>query len=70
MFKVERVYSALYIDELWRHLIYTFDLFYGVYRHFQQCFSYIMAVSFIGGGNRSIRRKPPTWRKSLTTCIP
>jgi hypothetical protein len=25
--------------------------------HFQQYFSYIMAVSFIGGGNRS------TWRK-------
>jgi hypothetical protein len=23
---------------------------YGVYRHFQQYFSYIMAVSFIGGG--------------------
>jgi hypothetical protein len=25
---------------------------YGVYRHFQQYFSYIVAVSFIGGGNR------------------
>jgi hypothetical protein len=25
--------------------------FYGVYRHFQQYFSYIMAVSFIGEGN-------------------
>jgi hypothetical protein len=25
-----------------------------------------VAVSFIGGGNRSTRRKPPTWRKSLT----
>jgi hypothetical protein len=31
-----------------------------------QYFSYIVAVSFIGGGNRSIRRKPPTHRKSLT----
>ena len=28
-------------------------LFYGVWRHIQQYFSYIMAVSFIGGGNRS-----------------
>jgi hypothetical protein len=28
---------------------------------YQQCFSYIVAVSFIGGG-----RKPPTRRKSLT----
>ena len=30
---------------------------YGVKCHFQQCFSYIMAVSFIGGGNRRTRRK-------------
>jgi hypothetical protein len=28
-------------------------------RHFQQCFSYIVAISFIGG-NRSTRSKPPT----------
>lgn len=27
--------------------------------HFQQYVTYIMAVSLIGGGNRSIRRKPP-----------
>jgi hypothetical protein len=26
-----------------------------------------MAVSFIGGENRSIRRKPPTWWLSLGT---
>jgi len=44
-------------------------LVYGVYRHFQQYFSYIMEVSFIGGGNRSMRRKPPTCRKSLTKFI-
>jgi hypothetical protein len=42
------------------------ELVYGVYRHFQQYFSYIVEVSFIGGGNRSIWRKPPTCRKSLT----
>ena len=41
----------------------------GVLRHFQQYFSYIVVVSFIGGGNRSIRRKPPTCRKSLTNLI-
>ena len=29
-----------------------------------------MAVSFIGGGNRSTRRKPSTCRRSLTNCIP
>ena len=28
-------------------------------------FSYIVAVSFIDGGNRSTRRKPPTCSKSL-----
>jgi hypothetical protein len=26
--------------------------------YFQQYFSYIVAVSFIGGGNRNTRRKP------------
>ena len=36
---------------------------------FQQYFSYIVAVSFIGGGNRSSRRKPPTCHKSLTNFI-
>ena len=30
---------------------------YGVYRHFQQYFSYIVSVSFIGVGNRSSRKK-------------
>jgi hypothetical protein len=32
-------------------------------------FSYIVAVSLIGGGNRSIRKKPPTCHKSLTNFI-
>ena len=41
-------------------------LYYGILRHFQQYFSYIVAVSFIGGGNRSTWRKPPTCRESLT----
>jgi hypothetical protein len=31
---------------------------YDVERHFQQYSSYIVAVSFNGGGNRSTRRKP------------
>ena len=34
-----------------------FGVVYGVKRHFQQCFSYIVAVSFIGGGNRSTGKK-------------
>ena len=39
---------------------------YGGYRHFQQYFSYIVAISFIVGRNRSTRIKPLTCRKSLT----
>jgi hypothetical protein len=42
---------------------------YGDSRHFQKYFSYIVVVSFIGGGNRSTKRKPPTGRKSLTNFI-
>jgi hypothetical protein len=42
--------------------------FYGVKCHFQQYFSYIVAVSFIGGGY-SIWRNPPTCHKSLTNFI-
>jgi hypothetical protein len=38
-----------------------------VFHHFQQYFSYIAAVSFIGGGNWSSWRKPQTCRKSLHT---
>ena len=36
---------------------------YGIQCHFQQYFSYmyIVAVSFIGGGNHSTPRKPLTY---------
>jgi len=44
-------------------------LVYGVLRHVQQYFSYIVAVSFIGEGNQSTRWKPPTCRKLLTNFI-
>jgi len=40
-------------------------IFGGLGLYFQWYFSYIVAVSFIGGGNRSTRRKLPTCRKSL-----
>ena len=36
---------------------------YGVLRHFQQYFSYIVAISFICEGNRTIQtQKSPTYR--------
>jgi hypothetical protein len=43
---------------------------YGVEHQFQQYFSYIVAVSSIGGVIRFNRRKPPIRRKSLTSWIP
>jgi len=46
-----------------------FGLVYSVSRNFQQYFSYMMAVSFIGGGNRSTQRKPLIYRKLLTNFI-
>jgi hypothetical protein len=42
---------------------------YGVYRHFHEYFSYVVAVSFICGGNQSTRRKPQTCLKSLVNFI-
>jgi hypothetical protein len=44
-------------------------LIFGVQRHFQQYFSYIMATSFSGGRSRSTRREPPTMRKQLVNFI-
>jgi hypothetical protein len=41
------------------------DLFYCAKRDFQQYFSYIMAISFSGGGSRSTRRELPTMGKQL-----
>jgi hypothetical protein len=46
-----------------------FGLVSGVLRHFKQYVSYMVVVNFIGGGNRSIRRKPSIFRKSLTNFI-
>ena len=42
---------------------------YGVKCHFQKYFSYIVAVSFVDGGNQSNQRKPPTSHKLLTNFI-
>jgi hypothetical protein len=40
-----------------------------VKHHFQQYFSFIMAISFSGGGSRSTRREPPTMGKQLVNFI-
>ena len=69
MLKIWRVYDLPY-----KYFSPQIGTFYGLVfglilwglRHFQQYFSYIVAISFIGGGNRKIRRKPPTCRKLLT----
>ena len=41
------------------------NLNFGVQRHFQQYFSYVIATSFSGGGSRSTWREPPTLGKQL-----
>ena len=72
--KLIRLYFITY-HQLVRHFLlekalYVFKSYgYGVSHHFQQYFSYIVEVSFIGGGNRSTRIKPPTYRKSPTNFI-
>ena len=43
---------------------------YDVTCHLQRYFSYIVAVNFIGGGNRSTRRKPSICSKSLINFLP
>ena len=44
-------------------------LIYCVSCHFQQYFSYIMAISFSGGRSRSTRREPPIMGKQLVNFI-
>jgi hypothetical protein len=46
--------------------ISVMGLSYGVECHFQQYFSYTVAVNFIDRGNWGTRRKPQNCRKSLT----
>jgi hypothetical protein len=45
------------------------NLNFGVERHFQQYFSYIMVTSFSGGGSRSTWREPPILDKQLVNFI-
>jgi len=51
------------------NFIWIYVLIFGVLRHFQQFFSYIMATSFSGGRSRSTRREPPTMGKQLVNFI-
>jgi hypothetical protein len=45
---------------------YDNSLIFGYLMPLSTIFSCIVAVSFIGGGNQSTGRKPPTCRKLLT----
>jgi len=47
--------------------LYLFDSVNAIFNNISD--NYIVAVSFIGGGNRRTRKKPPTCRKSLTNFI-
>ena len=64
---MHNVSSAILRTHSWQTTVLLVGL---VYRHFQQDFRYIVAVSFIGGGNRSTRRKQQACRKSLTKVTP
>jgi len=50
---------------LYGHVCRVFDSSDAIVKRGETILYYIMAVSFIGGGNRSTRRKLPTFRKSL-----
>jgi hypothetical protein len=66
---MHNVSSAILRTHSWQTTVLLVGLVYGVYRHFQQDFRYIVVVSFIGAGNRSTRRKQQACRKSLTKFI-
>ena len=58
--------TSCHIKLLFKYLYLGLCLGFGVERHFQQYFSYIVVVSFIGGENWSTWRKPPSYRNSPT----
>ena len=64
-----QIQVGVVMTSVYQSLQVCFGLVYGVLCYFQQYFSYIVAVSFIDGGYRRTRRKPPTCRKSLTSFI-
>jgi hypothetical protein len=65
-----KAYCAWILKFLYDTYMHVYIVFaWWCLSHFQQYFTYIVVVSFIGGGNRRIRRKPPTCRESLTNFI-
>ena len=65
------LWRILYLSIL-KNLIKNIQVWFMVFNALMllsTIFSYIVAVSFIGGGNRSTRRKPLTCHKSMTNFI-
>jgi len=63
-------YANLFLSTFLSVLQYMIDWsLFGVKRHFQQYFSYIMATSVNGGRSRSTRREPPIMGKQLVNVI-
>jgi hypothetical protein len=58
-----KIYYLMFLDWIFRLRLMVFNA------TFNNIFSYIVAVSFIGGRHRSTRRKPQTCRKSLRNFI-
>jgi len=65
---VNKIFDAGTLDIL-KCLMIGLDWFMVFNNNFQQYFSYIVAVSFIGRGNQSTQRKPLTCCKSLTNFL-
>ena len=71
------IFNCITMSSFTTYAVSTLDLNYsvnmvygcGVECHFQQYFSYVVAVSFIGEGNQSTWRKPQTCHKLLTNFI-
>jgi hypothetical protein len=61
--------SRLYLGSDDVVFLFFIDNYNNTTSTLQQYFSYIEAVRFIGGGNKSTRRKPPNCHKSLTNFI-
>ena len=69
MFSLLEVYFKFGLDVFHCGFFSISLIWFLVFNATKQYFNYIMVVSFIGGGNLSTRRKPPTCHKSLTNVI-
>jgi hypothetical protein len=61
-----QLYSKKFVSDMQQVGVFLCVLWFPPPIKLQQYFSYIVAISFIGGGNQSTQRKTPTCCMSLT----